>query len=965
MSGTSEPAPAGSEARQNPFVGPRPIQQGEALHGRKQEVRELYEHLTGHRIVVLHSPSGAGKSSLVHAGLIPRLREAKFDVWRPIRVNLDPATYESVPVDVNRFLLSALVNLEDELPATHRRSPAELAKLGFLEYLDARPRRKGRSIQSVVLLFDQFEEIISIAPRAIEAKRAFFAAVGAALDTGRYWALFVLREDYLAALAPYRDLIPTQLTNTYRLDLLDQDGAHEAASKLAEEGGRSFPGVERLVRDLSVVQVQQPDGSFVAEQGIHVEPVYLQVVCRRLWAALPDGTDSIDEAAVEAYAQVSKSLAGYYADAVAAIAGDDAHLERTLRDWVGTRLIVGGIRSQVRQHAAGDGDLSPVHIQKLLDSYLIRSEQRAGAYWFELSHDRLVEPVLQDNDAWQQAHLHPLQVRAKLWEAGGRAQALLLGADALRDASTWADANPRRLTAGEREFMALSREQHDRQVRLRRRRQIFTAALAVVAVVAVVFAKLAIEARDDSNKRREEADEARDNARADQARAEAAEATARTAQTEAEQARTQAEKSQKENERSVRQMFEVALRPAIDRLIKDKQAVGVVEVDGRWTPLLANDSRTLVAATLPILYNPDQPQFRALGESVRVVVAGHESVLSGAETNAPSLFLEITAQWLLADQARRKVAIVTRQTGRNPRLEALERDLLRLDLEVELHVSLSGDAALAEAGMVLLDSRWTTALGADEVAVLEAFVRRGGGLLAVGRGQTWLGTGPPPKSLDSYPMNQALAAFGARWSNADVGPQELAQREVAAIVRFENRLTGDVNLYVKTAGREEYYTTLTGNETRELLTALRSEWVFRATVDGRALGNVVIANEAQTVSIGATVNSMKVTPSTPSVPPPEDPSKPPQREKLSESDLQAGYDKAAQAAKACGNKFKTLMAEIKVDVKIGGNGKVASVEVQGQNKGTNEAGCIVPEVSKLTFPRSQQGGKATWTLKLF
>ena len=59
----------------NPFVGPRPIRQGEALYGRDVEVRELYHRLQARRIVVLHSPSGAGKSSLVQAGLIPQLVE--------------------------------------------------------------------------------------------------------------------------------------------------------------------------------------------------------------------------------------------------------------------------------------------------------------------------------------------------------------------------------------------------------------------------------------------------------------------------------------------------------------------------------------------------------------------------------------------------------------------------------------------------------------------------------------------------------------------------------------------------------------------------------------------------------------------------------------------------------------------------------------------------------------------------
>ena len=77
-------------SERNPFVGPRPLQQGEPLYGRSVEVRELFNRLQARRIVVLHAPSGAGKSSLVHAGLIPKLQEAKFDVWKPIRVNLDP-----------------------------------------------------------------------------------------------------------------------------------------------------------------------------------------------------------------------------------------------------------------------------------------------------------------------------------------------------------------------------------------------------------------------------------------------------------------------------------------------------------------------------------------------------------------------------------------------------------------------------------------------------------------------------------------------------------------------------------------------------------------------------------------------------------------------------------------------------------------------------------------------------------
>jgi WD40 repeat protein len=460
MSGISE---------HNPFVGPRPLQRGEPLYGRDAEVRELYNRLQARRIVVLHSPSGAGKSSLVQAGLIPRLVEGGYDVWKPIRVNLDPAGLDNVPSSINRYILSAVVSLEDELPAERRRSPAQLAGLDLLEYIEGRPRRKGRQDQPVVLIFDQFEEVLTVAPLATADKRNFFGAVGRALESERCWALFIIREDYLAACTPYRERIPTQLSNTFRLDLLDLAVARETARKLAERGGRTFPAVDKLVRDLSMVQVQQTDGSFVAEPGPYVEPVHLQVVCRRLWDAMPEDELSIDLEDLEAYAGVSEALAGYYADVVRAIAQGDLAEERALREWMGRRLIVGGIRSQVRREVGRTAGLDNAQIGKLLDSYVVRTEQRAGAQWFELSHDRLVEPVLRDNAAWENAHLHTLQVQAKLWEDGRRSLALLLGAEALLDAQAWAKDNPSLLTESEREFLDQSQEQWTKEQEARQR----------------------------------------------------------------------------------------------------------------------------------------------------------------------------------------------------------------------------------------------------------------------------------------------------------------------------------------------------------------------------------------------------------------------------------------------------------------------------------------------------------------
>ncbi len=77
---------SGSSAA-NPFVGPRPIERGQPIFGRDAEIDGLYYLLSAERIVLFHSPSGAGKSSLLQAGLLPRLAE-QFDVWTPARVSL-------------------------------------------------------------------------------------------------------------------------------------------------------------------------------------------------------------------------------------------------------------------------------------------------------------------------------------------------------------------------------------------------------------------------------------------------------------------------------------------------------------------------------------------------------------------------------------------------------------------------------------------------------------------------------------------------------------------------------------------------------------------------------------------------------------------------------------------------------------------------------------------------------------
>nr|NIR47522.1 hypothetical protein [candidate division KSB1 bacterium]NIR70352.1 hypothetical protein [candidate division KSB1 bacterium]NIS23122.1 hypothetical protein [candidate division KSB1 bacterium]NIT69957.1 hypothetical protein [candidate division KSB1 bacterium]NIU23616.1 hypothetical protein [candidate division KSB1 bacterium] len=72
----------------NPFVGLRPFESQESIlfFGRDDHVDELTQRLYKHRFLAVVGSSGSGKSSLVRAGLIPRLRAGLMvsdrDQWK-------------------------------------------------------------------------------------------------------------------------------------------------------------------------------------------------------------------------------------------------------------------------------------------------------------------------------------------------------------------------------------------------------------------------------------------------------------------------------------------------------------------------------------------------------------------------------------------------------------------------------------------------------------------------------------------------------------------------------------------------------------------------------------------------------------------------------------------------------------------------------------------------------------------
>ena len=333
----------------NPYVGPQAFRRGDAIYGRDREIADLLDLLIAERVVLLYSPSGAGKSSLIAAGLIRQLEAEGFEVLPIVRL-----THEAPPGSSltgpprNRYVLSTLLSLEEGLPPEHQRRTADLDVMTVTDYLANWPDLDDKP-DNEVLLFDQFEEVITADPNDHAAKEHFFADIGVALRDRNLWALFAIREDFLAELDPYSRFVPTRFANRYRLDLLGADQALDAMILPAADRGADFkrPAAEKLVDDLRRIRVQRADG-VTEELGPTVEPVQLQVACRQVWNQLDENASAIEVDDVEAVGNVDQALARYYADCVAAAAAETGVSERALRDWFETELVTPqGIRGQV------------------------------------------------------------------------------------------------------------------------------------------------------------------------------------------------------------------------------------------------------------------------------------------------------------------------------------------------------------------------------------------------------------------------------------------------------------------------------------------------------------------------------------------------------------------------------------------------------------------------------------------
>jgi WD40 repeat protein len=386
----------------SPYPGPRPFEARDraAFFAREREVADLTSLVIAHRVVLVYAQSGAGKTSLLNAGLIPSLEEEGFVVLPPVRVR-GLVGEEIASEACNVFVLNTLKCWNDAA------DPRSLMCQSIPEFLQARghPVDAHGFSAPCCIVFDQFEELFAFYPERWAEREGFFRQIGQALrEDPLLHAMFLMREDYAASVDPYAYLLPGKFDTRYRLERLRPRAACEAVEGPLRESRRKFaPNVaQSLVDQLLSMRVETDTGGIVEVKGEFVEPVQLQIAVESLWHELPADVSTISHEHLRAFGDVNEALSDFYATTLARTAKETGVSEDLLREWFDRRLITpAGTRGTVFRGPDSTEGVPNRAVDLLENRHLIRAEIRAGGRWYELTHDRFIRPIQVSNDAWR------------------------------------------------------------------------------------------------------------------------------------------------------------------------------------------------------------------------------------------------------------------------------------------------------------------------------------------------------------------------------------------------------------------------------------------------------------------------------------------------------------------------------------------------------------------------------------
>lgn len=380
--------------------------------GREDEVAELARRVQRKLLTVLFGQSGLGKTSILRAGLVPRLRDQGYC---PVYVRIDYG--RDAPEPAEQIKLAIRRASSDSGEWTQVGVAADNESLWeFLHHRDDVLRDSSGTTLIPLLIFDQFEEIFTLAqsddfgrgraarfideladlvenrpPKSLEAQFEIDETAAERFDFARsdYRVLIALREDYLAPLESLKPRMPSIAQN--RLRLAPMTGTQALAAVLR-------PGRKLVSQEVAEAIVRFVAGGAELANA-EVEPSLLSLICRELNdARIAQGRSEISlDLLAGSHATI---LSNFYERA---LADQPAAVRRIIEDNL---LTASGFRENVAEESLikrfRDAGSAPDTLALLVNRRLLRVEERLDIRRVELTHDVLCGVVKSSRDQRQE-----------------------------------------------------------------------------------------------------------------------------------------------------------------------------------------------------------------------------------------------------------------------------------------------------------------------------------------------------------------------------------------------------------------------------------------------------------------------------------------------------------------------------------------------------------------------------------